>query len=88
MLCICARFTGKLVNLLRLNLYGYYKLPSLKNVLWSGFGRDLFIFTKSDLVYYYCQKYDCNDFGEIISQLLNIRKKVIDYLEPLYAFCK
>lgn len=35
MLCICARFTGKLVNHLRLNLYGYYKLPSL---LWKENG--------------------------------------------------
>lgn len=30
MLCICARFTGKLVNHLRLNLYVYYKLWTWK----------------------------------------------------------
>lgn len=35
MLCICARFTGKPVNHLRLNLYSYYKLPSL---LWKENG--------------------------------------------------
>lgn len=35
MLCICARFTGKLVKHLRLNLYGYYKLSSL---LWKENG--------------------------------------------------
>lgn len=35
MLCICTRFTGKLVNHSRLNLYGYYKLQSL---LWKENG--------------------------------------------------